>query len=215
MNPLLDFLRLAYDDYIAARSLLLNGLLRPAAVSASTALEKELKAVLLEKHIQMKGHLLKLLKPARNQQRSLYIKINEHHFMEFLAKAYVLRYRDDIKLPYSLVINQFRTLAKLDEVMHVIDSGFKLTQGNTRLTTPYQQAVANKDSQLYEDNYVLLKLPKQALFQRCNKVFEISIDRNGRELSASYETEAVNDHGSFIKEVDIGVGKTRMQLTLG
>ena len=56
-NKIVNYLSLALDDYRAARLLLREGLLAQGVALASTAVEKELKAVLAVKQFYTKRHL--------------------------------------------------------------------------------------------------------------------------------------------------------------
>lgn len=137
-KDLLSFVNLGYQDYLSARLLLLNGFLPQGTGLAATAVEKMLKGVILIKGNRCKGHLEKnLFNAIKNQQPNLYNDLNID-FIKFLKKAYKLRYHDDKKDKFGIVINQYRTLAELDKLIPIIDSGFKISRGEVEQKTSYQ-----------------------------------------------------------------------------
>lgn len=210
-----QFLVLAYGDYLAARLLLLNDLLPQSIQQAATAVEKLFKALVLIKGNRCKGHLEKnLTNNVKNKYPELYANLNED-FIKFLRKGYKLRYHDDKGTKYTLVINQFRTLAELDILMHKVNLGFTVKSEDSNQNTPYQQGLEQKDLLLFKDNHILNKIPLLQYFQRENRVFEISFENGTSVISAQYSTVAVNANGSFLKPVDLSTSKSNMILTLG
>tara|TARA_Y100001933_G_scaffold249250_1_gene284052 strand:+ start:1035 stop:1706 length:672 start_codon:yes stop_codon:yes gene_type:complete len=214
-KDLLGFPGLAQGDYLAARLLLLNGLLPQGAQQAATAVEKLFKALVLVKGNRCKGHLEQnLLNNVNNKFPALYTELNED-FVKFLRKAYKLRYHDDKHSKFTLVINQYRTLMELDSLVAKVESGFKIEQGGKIQKTPYQQAIEKQENLLLSENQTLLEIPVVEYCQRRNRVYEIAIEPDATGLAAWYTTEGVNINGSFLKPVDLSSSKSTMQFTLG
>lgn len=193
----------------------MNGLLPQGVGMAATAVEKCLKGVLLIKGNRCNGHLEKnLINAIKNQQPKLYDDLNVD-FIKFLRKAYKLRYYDDKKDRFSIVINQFRTLAELDKNMSVIDSGVVLSKNGVTIESVYVQGLKKKEQLLMESNYIALGLDRGKFMKRRNKVLELSIEPDTNGLNVSYETGCVNDSGSFLKPVEISTKAKVAQLTFG
>jgi len=212
----LGFLGLAHGDYIAARLLLLNELLPQGAQQAVTAVEKMFKALILVKGNRCHGHLEKnLTNNVKNKYPALYSDLNED-FIRFLRKAYKLRYHDDKKNRFSLVINQYRTLIELDTLVHSVDSGFKIKRDGQLQKTPYQQALENREPLLLKENHVVMGASLEEYCKRSNRVYEIAIEPDSNGLAAWYTTEGVNMEGSFLKAVHLSAtSKKTMPFTLG
>ena len=110
---IVNWLRWADTDYIAARRLLLDGLLVQGAAYANTALEKYFKTILLiKKKKTPKVHNISILF-RRVLESNVPINLNED-FLQLLFKVYKLRYPDELKVDYSVAINRTRLLTELD-----------------------------------------------------------------------------------------------------
>jgi HEPN domain-containing protein len=156
-NICLNFLSIAFDDYIAARLLLRSRLLAQGVELASTAVEKYIKAILaLKKQYPKKLHLeKKLISMLVPHHKALHDSL-DHDFLQFLSRGYKLRYAATESQRFSLVINQFRILYALDQTIKEIDAGFKFK--NSSITTPFQNAILEKDDRVFEDNLPLNRI---------------------------------------------------------
>lgn len=211
----LSFLGLGHQDYLAARLLLINGLLPQGSVLAATAVEKHLKCIASIKGNRCKGHLeMNLTNLIENQFPTLYKDLNID-FIKFLRKSYKLRYHDDKTDRFSIVINQYRTLAELDIIINLINSGIKIEDKSGRSKSPYNRDLEEKNNLLYNENYILLEVNRETFFDRSNRVFETSIEPEGRGLSIEYTTPKVMDEGSFLKPVDMSSSKETWKVTSG
>lgn len=214
-KDILGFVGIGYQDYLGARLLLINGLLKQGTGLAATAVEKFLKGVILIKGNKCKGHLGEnLIRAVKNQQPQLYDSLNID-FIRFLKKAYKLRYTDEIKERFSIVINQYRTLAELDKTINLIDSGINITKNGISVDTVYRQGLEKRESLLVEENYIALSMARSEYLKKKNKVVELSIEPDTNGLSLSYVTDGVNDEGSFLKQVEISTKMKIAKITYG
>lgn len=199
----IQFLELAYDDYIAARTLFLGNMLPQACALAATCVEKYFKAIVAIRGNRCEGHLTKrLFKSIENYQPRLYGDLNMD-FLEFLSLAYELRYLDNKEAGFGIVINKYRSLAELDRTISLIDKGFDLKAGDKPIQTPFCRQVAAKSEPLLRENATLLGIPRNDYFRKTNHVFEIQVAPDGRIIKATYQTEGVRDDGSFLKKPDL------------
>jgi hypothetical protein len=210
-----NFLELALDDYRAARLLIREGLLAQGVALASTAVEKELKAVLGLKGFYTKKHLDTGLLATANQHFPGFKDALDGDFIKFLGKGFDLRYASVDGPGYTIVINQHRTLVALDFTMLTIDSGITLRLNDEPHPTPLQQAVSSKDPLVLADNVALKTISQEDIFQRHNKMFELRVGKNLETLLAMYETEGLNIIGKFCKTTDMDFNKPQFYLARG
>ncbi len=195
----IEFYKLAFGDYLAARTLLLNDLLEQGIGLAATAVEKIFKSILAIRGENPNGHITKaLLKSIKNYKPDLYKQLRED-FLEFLAKAYDLRYLDNLKQGHSLVINKYRCLAETDKTMCIILSGIYLN--HTKL--PFEEAKESHNKLLLRENYYLKDGNTLRYQEKINLVHEIKVFGDYDSIFASYETHGVSNSGSFLKPVNL------------
>jgi HEPN domain-containing protein len=210
-----NFLGLAFEDYIAARLLLRNGLLSQGVAVASTAVEKQLKALLAFHGVFTKRHLdPSLLAKVKKVEPELGTSLNTD-FIKYLGKGFTLRYASIDSGEFGIVINQYRTLIELDATILTIDGGFKLHRNRELQETPLTKAINEKNPMVLEQNVPLGTTSIDTLFESPNKMHEIKIAKNLQTLSVQYDTEGLNIVGDFCKKTDIGFGKQQWQLALG
>jgi len=210
-----NFLSLALEDYRAARLLLRQGLLAQGVALASTAVEKELKAVLGLKGIYTKKHLdTGLFVTAAKHFPSLNGAV-DLDFIKFLSRGFQLRYASIDAAGFGIVINQHRTLMALDSTFMTIDFGMRIRVNDESMQTPLRQAIASGDPLIVEDNIHLGERKPEDFVARPNKMLEIKIGRDLETLVVQYETEGLNVVGSFCKKTDLDFGKEQIQLALG
>jgi len=210
-----NYLGLALDDYRAARILLRGGLLAQGVALASTAVEKELKAVLALKGFYTKKHLNTGLLGMANQHFPGFKTSVDSDFIKFLGKGFDLRYASVDGPGYTIVINQHRTLMALDLTMLTIDSGITLRLNGEVHKTPLQNVIETKGPAIYSDNVPLKAISLEELSQRPNKMFELRVGENLRTLTATYETEGLNIVGKFCKTTDMDFNKRQFYLARG
>lgn len=211
-----NFLALALDDYRAARLLLMEGLLAQGVAMASTAVEKQLKAMLGLKGVySKKQHLGPTLLATTYRVFPTFQGALDEDFIRYLGKGFDLRYASVDGPGYSIVINQHRTLMTLDATMLTIDSGFSLRLDGQPHPTPLQSAIASDDPLVFSNNVPLKSVAIEELAGRSNKMFELRVGKNLETLSATYETEGLNILGTFCKATDMDFGKLQFFLARG
>nr|WP_315020195.1 HEPN domain-containing protein [uncultured Aminipila sp.] len=197
------FLNIAYKDYLAARTLLNNGLLYRGIIIANTAVEKYLKAYCLVQGSKKKSHnAIKLYNEIKKNEPDLVIcnSINSD-FIEMISKAYELRYFDGAILNngnknFYLCVAQKKILAELDYTVHILQNESGVLANGKSLIGYYQEDLENKDNLLFDNNYLLLGLNKSDFIKSRQKVYEFNYDRHGA-FELHRETSDVSDDGIF------------------
>lgn len=192
---------LGYKDYIGARCLLRDGHLYQGAVLASTAVEKYLKAVLLIFGEKGHGHLDKpgLWKLFQSSGTDL-ISVLNHEFIQFLGKAYRLRYVDDIKSDIGIAIEQYKVLAELDFSISQIASRLTIKIGDeSSHISSYRTWQSAGETALYADNYVLLGSSKDLFVQRKQKFQAVYVTKDLLVYEFKHEALKPYNDGMFSK----------------
>ncbi|MBA2242930.1 MAG: HEPN domain-containing protein [Chthoniobacterales bacterium] len=206
-----SFLRDSFNDYIAARVLFRDQLPQQASILSSTAIEKCVKAMLAVQGNESHGHLQTAHRNfLRNFNPKLHSKLN-NDFLVLNQKVYALRYSDDLPAGYNLVIASREFLAEMDFTIAAMFSCFSLNQGNRRMETPYEVAVAGADHRLWVDNHVLHKIPN-ALFTYAEPqfVYEVRNDPRRGLMEVTYIANGPSKQNGFLRSGwtprdDIGV----------
>lgn len=194
----------AFEDYIAARLLLINGLLSQGCILANTAIEKYFKGMIAILGEKIPRHHDISVKRYQNTIKSNYRiihKIINYEFIQFLAKTYKLRYLDEVEENFNLTIIKNKTLAELDYIVKNIEERFKITS----TTKPdgkkmYEDYKDNKNPYLYMNNYYLIKQDKKQFIEQRGIVYEIRKFSNGSVMQMTYYTDEIIDDGKFIYE---------------
>ena len=180
----LHYYALAYRDYIAARTLLLQAQYLPAATLASTCLEKYIKCILATLGIRVNLHLDRL-----SQFRTVLVSRGitllsevDQDFLAILSSAYVLRYYDAVdRTIFSF--HQWQFLAELDATVALIESRLALkNKAGATIKTYYALAREKGDSAILEENFVLLGRDKREYMQRNGQIVAVEIDPTKEEL---------------------------------
>jgi HEPN domain-containing protein len=197
-----QWLRWADQDYLAARNLLLHGLIVQGCGLATTAIEKYLKTVLLMKSIGFprgnRGHNVVLLYE-KLMSAGVGLGLNLE-FLTLLVKAYSVRYPDDLKPGFNIVLEQTKILVELDTTVHKIRRGFQFKQQNGNWPTTLEALVEAKNEQLLDRNCVISSASRRDLFAGPTQVHELRMLSNGTALEATYETQGIADDGKFDAE---------------
>ncbi len=192
----------AFEDYLAARLLLLNGRLPQGCVLATTAIEKYFKGMLMShgttspKHHDISARAFK--SSMENKFKKIHDKIN-WEFVAFLARAYRLRYLDDLEKEYSIVIVRAKTLAELDFIVSNIEESFKIV--NPKLgerENKYTYMKNTKSPNLVDFNFHLTGIEKTPFVQQVDDVYEFRKITNGEILEINYRTDKIIDDGKFL-----------------
>jgi hypothetical protein len=217
MQKAMGYLSLAYIDYLASRCLLLEGHLQAALPLASTAVEKQIKSALISsgENVGKSQHLCKPLTYIFNKKNPGVIKQNDDAFLEFLMRGYDLRYAQTNKNSYSLVINQYRTLISLDNLMLRLDSHFKIKSNGEAILTPIKNGIEEKNQKLILENASIDSTIIESILKKSNKIIELAIGEKFLELVVEYETLGVSMQGDFLKSPNFKSGRMEFSLTGG
>ncbi len=190
----LDWLFWADRDYLAARRLLLDNLIVQGASFANTALEKYLKAILA-----VEGKSV----PRVHDPLSLYRKTKpggtlqlDEKFLTLLAKAYELRYPDDLEAGYNIVLSQALILIALDEAIFEITKRFEFGRTDGR---PVQRLldflVESRDPRIIHMNVALNVVKKDVALNTQSRVYEMRVLPNGTRMEIEYSTAKIENTG--------------------
>ena len=119
-NDIWSLLNYSTHDYIAARTLLREGLPGAGTIMAITALEKMMKVLLLkfgqEIVVVGSGHRLKPMLDKLLALDSTLFNTNQQIFVEHVDKAYKIRYPDNIDPNFRIFLPSFKILEHLDQL---------------------------------------------------------------------------------------------------
>lgn len=196
------YLSSGYRDYLAARTLLINGLIYRGVIVSATSIEKLLKVFLVLKNNPKKTHnVSKLFTEAVKFDSELQNQIN-NDFIELLSKSYKLRYFDDDIFNYSkgkfqLTVAQYKTLAELDFTAITLLNSFKVEFMGQELESEYHENLKENYRLLYDENFVLSKISKKEFVERKQQVYQIRTVQNGI-MERTFYTEDAKEDGIFI-----------------
>lgn len=154
------FRALAFNDYIAARALLLSNLPLQGLVAASTAIEKYLKAILTTKGKVSPVHLdskdfLDVVKAA-----GIDVSYLSESFIKYLGHAYQFRYIEADSGPASVVVETRKLLAELDYCVSMFEKYLILVVDGEVTRSAYAIAADEKDPRICTHNHVLEGITK-------------------------------------------------------
>jgi hypothetical protein len=196
-NRVLQWITWADKDYLAARRLLLGGLLPQGAGLCNTAIEKYLKTIIL---IGGFGHLVGHDVPI------LYAKLTDNgidlhlncEFLGLLTKAYELRYPDTLQPGYNIHLSQAKVITELDHSVHAIRRGFDFDSITGRKRETWLDTLVKKgDETLMSYNAVYGGLEREAIFREKTLCYELRVMNDYTIMEAEYHTDQVKDDGKF------------------
>lgn len=195
-----DFLNIAYKDYLAARILLNSNLPVQGAVLASTTIEKYFKAIMAVSGNESSGHLKRShFNAVKNFDSKLWGALNKE-FLELLQKVYALRYLDDLKQNFNLVIASREFLAELDYTVFTIQKKFKLKKGQKDVVTIFDEHLAKKDSRLFLNNHCLSGIQKQEfIIAESQFMYEVRKCPLYGFIEINYVTAPLPSDGKFMR----------------
>src|SRR6185437_116377 len=170
-RSILHWLTWADTDYLGARRLLMDGLLLQGAILSNTAIEKYLKALIAlhgEKIVWIHDPL-QIYKTLREQGSSLLL--NES-FLELLGKSYEMRYPDDLKDGYNIVLSQALLLDALDQTVKSITNGVTFGNAEGIAKRKLDLLVEQHAPQLVLLNTALGSIARDTLLDQPSLVFE-------------------------------------------
>jgi hypothetical protein len=195
-----SFLSDAFNDYIAARVLLLSRLPQQGAVLSSTAIEKYFKVILAFRGNESHGHLKSAhWKAVKNFDPRLFADL-DLDFLELNRKSYRLRYTDDIPIGFNLVISTREFLSELDHTALAIQRSIVIKENGTPQKTEFDSLLTSRDERLWSENHVLLGTPKtQFIHQAPQFVYEMRNDSARGLLEATYTVEGLPKVSGFLR----------------
>lgn len=197
------FLDDGFNDYVAARVLLLNALLQQGAILASTAVEKYLKAMLATHGNESHGHLKKAQWSAvRNKYPDLFAKLNVS-FLELCEKCYSLRYTEVVPHHFNVAIAVREFVAELDHTVLLMERAVvRANEAGRRVKTHFAQMTESKDERLLKENHVLSQQVKEAfVYGAPQMVYELRRIANGVIVEVGYSSSSVPEDKSFTRQV--------------
>lgn len=168
------FISDSINDYVAARVLLVSGLLQQGAILGSTSIEKACKAILAFHGNESRGHLKKAhWNSVKNFDKNLWSQLKQD-FLELNRKAYLLRYTDNLPVDFNIVIAQREYLAELDHTIISLVQGFGFQNEVSGQRTKFTQLLNSGDSRLLIDNHVLSHKPKsEFIYSNPQQIYEL------------------------------------------
>jgi len=193
----LRWLAWADEDYVAARTLLLDGLVVQGAALANTAVEKYLKGVCELSNISFRGlgHDVSRLNDLLNGH-GVTLGLNAD-FLEFLHKAYQLRYPDDLAPGFNMALNSAATLVETDLTVQRIRKGFTIKQNGKVVQTRFDMLLREGAAALVAKNCAMDSDARARLFSEPSWSYEIRVLENEVVLQARYQTEALREINHF------------------
>jgi hypothetical protein len=198
----LRFLNDGFNDYVAARVLLLNGLLQQGAILASTAVEKYFKAMLATHGNESHGHLKKAQWLAvRNKYPDLFAMLNVS-FLELCQKCYLLRYTEDVPHHFNVAIGAREFLAELDHTVLLMERTLvRASEAGQPVKTRFEHMKETKDERLVKDNHVLSQQVKESfVYGAPQMVYEVRRIANGVIVETGYSSKSIPENKSFTRQ---------------
>jgi HEPN domain-containing protein len=192
----LQWLSWADQDYVAARALLLSGLLVQGCGFSATALEKYLKAILTVRGTKIPRihDVVKLYKQAKSVGR---ISPLNEGYLRTLVKAYDLRYPDDLEEGFNISLAQTQLLAELDASVHAIRKPFGFRKADGRpVETKLDLLLKTGDSRVTDRNTAFTRFDRATLFAGDSDCYELRVLAGGEIMEANYRAQ-VPDNGNF------------------
>ena len=194
------FISDSMNDYVAARVLLLSGLLQQGAILGSTAIEKACKSILAFHGNESRGRLKKAhWNAVKNFDKNLWMRLKQD-FLELNRKAYLLRYTDDLPVDFNIVIAQREYLAELDQTIISLVQGFDFQNEISGQETKFTQLLASGDSRLIADNHVLSHKPKsEFIYSLPQQIYELRYVPSLGPVEVSYFSIRPAKQASFTR----------------
>lgn len=203
-NLAMSFFGTAYEDYIAARQLLVNNLLIQGCILANTSIEKYFKGMKAILNEPIPRHHDITVKKFKNTLQNKFSQIHDlinFEFIELLSKSYKLRYHDEVETGFNITIIRTKTLAELDGFVEQIENRFRFTNkklGETQ--SKYSFHKESKNPLLWQHNYSLNNFDKKDFIEKRDFVYEFRKVHEYNTLEFNYWTDEILNDGKFIYE---------------
>jgi hypothetical protein len=203
---LISFQVLGFKDYSAARVLINAGKLLEGAALASTAVEKFIKVLLGSRRMEMRGHLEE--GGVDEIMQSLALPELNGDFLRLLARAYRLRYLDDLKgEEISLGIERRKFLAELDFTVDALCNSFGSDDG--ALNQTYCAHAQMRTPELVLNNYLLEGLEKTQFVQRPDLAIAAVITPELTFIEHSHDDWSALNDGLYMRPAIVRCPPTR------
>jgi HEPN domain-containing protein len=182
-------------DYIAARQLLIGGLLVQGTSLATTAVEKYLKGAFVHADLKVpRSH--NPLELFEEFEKIGSLNLNKA-FLSTITKAYKLRYPDDLPRGYNIALNQALLLTHLDETVFAILSRFQIhNKDGKAIPLLFEASVASNDRRVLDGNCALEPKLKESLLASPSLCMDFHLLMTGDVLEAHYKTARVDPSSS-------------------
>jgi HEPN domain-containing protein len=190
----LMWLRWADTDYLAARLILLAGLLVQGAALSDTAIEKYLKSLFSHRRLPIpRTHRVSELYERIKKETGTDLIVNES-YLRLLEKAYSLRYPDEVTEGFNIALNRVRLLAELDRTVKKITERFQIVREhmNEKIPLVLERAILEKDERILRDNVALKASLTSALFSNPSHSYDLRMHK-GILRETEYTTATVED----------------------
>ncbi len=202
------WIRWGNADYLAARSLLLEGMLVQGSGLANTAIEKYLKGLCANVGLPIpRSHRIAVIYGTVKKHIRSSLVLNEG-FLRFLEKAYTMRYPDELEDGFNVALNQMKISAELDRTIHLIREQFVLNDADRDDVLQLKALSANP--RYAEKNAALEPSQCAAFFAAPSRSFEYRV-YGPAFIEAPYLSPYCLDDGNFDIE---GVKPKGKQLVL-
>jgi HEPN domain-containing protein len=194
----MHFRKSAFMDYLAARVLILENMPLQALISASTCVEKYLKAILAIYGKTTRTHLdsedfYKIFAP---DTYDIHHYVNEN-FVRYLGRAYELRYIEATTGPTSVAVEVRKVLAELDELVHNFENRLVVHQGDLIAATNYQNVARDFNQRIWRENHVLCQLGKTEYVETPGTLWMIVVNPMNTGIEISHQEYRALDDGNF------------------
>ena len=195
---ILRWINWADTDYIAARQLLLSNALVPGSGLSNTAIEKYLKALFVFLDLEIPkgyaGHNICNLYETLNK-KGLGLKLNQE-YLALLFKSYPLRYPDDLKIGFNIVLCRTKLLVELDHTVFEIKRGISLKRGGKEIDT-FEDNPRMKDPALLNKNCYFGGYNREALFKEHSSCYELRVFKDRGLVETFILHDGIIDNGKF------------------
>ncbi|MDM5264835.1 HEPN domain-containing protein [Bacillus wiedmannii] len=197
------FFNIAYQDYLAARTLFNQDQLYRAIILANTAIEKYFKVFLAMQGRSLRTHNVSKLFKAVKEFDSRLKNIINNEFIELISLAYHMRYFDDSLFTnqnqeFHLHVCKNKSLAELDEIVYHIENSWTFRSDNKVLKRKFQIDIENQEKLLFENNFKLNRIDKTKFIEQEESVYQIQNTRTHGVIEAYYKTSQSKNDGKFI-----------------
>jgi HEPN domain-containing protein len=192
------FRQSAFMDYLAARVLLLDKMPLQALISASTCIEKYLKAILATKGKVTKTHLDSedFYKIFEIEGFDVHTYVNEN-FVRYLGRSYDLRYIEAKSESTSVAVETRKLLAELDELVSEFEKRLVFRQGGIVTSTNYQNVTSTYDQRIWRENHVLCEIDKAEYVQTPGLLWVIAVRKMNTSLELQHQDYRALADGNF------------------